>query len=55
MRGSIGRLLVYQDRGGDVWVAYTDFARIARRDHISDREDAFKMASMVIDWITSSR
>jgi uncharacterized protein (DUF302 family) len=48
------RLLVYQDRAGNVWAAYTDFAWIARRHHISDREDAFKMASTVIDSITSS-
>ena len=47
------RLLVYQDAGGDVWAAYTDFDWIARRHHIKDRDDAFKMASSVIQSITS--
>ena len=48
------RLLVYQDSNGDVWAVYTDFDWIARRHHIKDRGDAFKMASMVIQSITSS-
>ena len=48
------RLLVYQDANGDVWTAYTDFDWIARRHRIKDRGDAFKMASMVIQSITSS-
>jgi uncharacterized protein (DUF302 family) len=47
------RLLVYQDANGDVWAAYTDFDWISRRHHIRDREDAFKMASSVIQSITS--
>ena len=47
------RLLVPQDANGDVWAVYTDFDWIARRHHIKDRGDAFKMASMVIQSITS--
>jgi uncharacterized protein (DUF302 family) len=48
------RLLVYQDAEGDVWVAYTDFAWIARRHGITNRDKEFKMASEVIASITST-
>lgn len=48
------RLLVIQDEKGDVWTAYTDFAWIARRHGIVDREQQFRMASAVVDSITSS-
>ena len=48
------RLLVIEDEQGQVWAAYTEFAQIARRNHISDREAQFKMASEVIASITSS-
>jgi len=48
------RLLVAQDENGDVWTYYTDFSWIARRHNIKDRDDAFKMATMVIASITSS-
>ena len=48
------RLLVYQDAAGDVWVAYTDFAWIAHRHGITDRDEAFKKASEVIASITST-
>jgi uncharacterized protein (DUF302 family) len=48
------RLLVIQDEKGDVWTAYTDFAWIAHRHGINDREQQFGMASAVIDSITSS-
>src|SRR5262245_11799355 len=48
------RLLVYQDARGDVWVAYTDFAWIAHRHGITDRDEAFKKASDVIASITST-
>ena len=48
------RVLVYQDAKGDVWVAYTDFAWIARRHGITNREKEFKMASEVISSITST-
>ncbi|WP_036261782.1 DUF302 domain-containing protein [Methylocapsa aurea] len=48
------RLLVTQDAKGRVWAVYTDFAWIARRHHIADRDGAFKMASKVVASITSS-
>jgi uncharacterized protein (DUF302 family) len=48
------RLLVHEDEKGDVWTVYTDFAWIARRHRIADRDDAFKTASGVIASITSS-
>ncbi len=48
------RLLVVQDAKGDVWAVYTDFAWIARRHGIKDREAQFNMASGVIASITSS-
>ena len=48
------RLLVYQDANGQVWVAYTDFAWIARRHGIANRDKEFKMASEVIASITST-
>jgi uncharacterized protein (DUF302 family) len=48
------RLLVIEDKNGQVWTVYNDFGYIARRHHISDRGAAFKMASEVIASITSS-
>jgi uncharacterized protein (DUF302 family) len=48
------RVLVYQDAKGDVWVAYTDFAWIAQRHGITNRDKEFKMASEVIGSITST-
>ena len=48
------RLLVFENEHGEVWLAYTDFAWIARRHGISTREDQFKMATNVIASITSS-
>ncbi len=48
------RLLVFEDDKGQVWTAYTDFAWIARRHGIKDRDAQFKMASSVITSITSS-
>ena len=48
------RLLVFKDENGEVWTAHTDFAWIARRHTIKDRETQFKMASNVIASITSS-
>jgi uncharacterized protein (DUF302 family) len=48
------RLLVQEDEKGQVWASYTDFAWIARRHRITDRDAAFKMASSVIASITSS-
>lgn len=48
------RLLVYQDQTGQVWVEYSDFAYIARRHSIADRDPQFKMASTVIASIASA-
>jgi uncharacterized protein (DUF302 family) len=48
------RLLVYENEKGEVWTAYTDFDWIARRHGIENRNDQFKMASSVINSITSS-
>jgi uncharacterized protein (DUF302 family) len=48
------RLLVSQDADGQVWATYTDFDWIKRRHGITDRDDAFNMASSVIASITSS-
>ena len=48
------RLLVFEDKSGDVWMAYDDFAWIARRHGITDRDEQFKMASNVIASITLS-
>jgi uncharacterized protein (DUF302 family) len=48
------RLLVQEDERGQVWATYTDFAWIAHRHRITNREQAFNMASSVIASITSS-
>ena len=48
------RLLVQQDDNGEVWAYYTDFAWIAHRYGITDREAQFKMASSVVESITST-
>ncbi len=48
------RVLVLQQPDGSVWVAWTDFAWIARRHHITDREPQFAMATSVVESITST-
>ena len=48
------RLLVIEDKNGQVWTVYNDFGYIARRHGIKNRGAAFKMASEVIASITSS-
>lgn len=48
------RLLVRQDADGSVWVAYSDFAWIADRYNIRDRQAQFEMAAAVIGSVTSS-
>jgi uncharacterized protein (DUF302 family) len=48
------RLLVYQDKNGQVWTAYSDFNWIAHRHGIKNRGPQFKMASEVISSIISS-
>ncbi len=48
------RLLVYRDAAGAVWTAYPDFAWIAKRHGVSDREAQFHMAPEVAASIVSS-
>lgn len=48
------RLLVYEDAGGGVKMAYNDFTWVARRHGITDRDPQFQMATMVIESITSA-
>ena len=48
------RVLVLQDEAGTVWAAYTDFAWIAQRHHIGDRQQQFAKASSVVESITST-
>ena len=48
------RLLLTQDDNGDVWAVWTDFDWIARRHNIKNREAQFKMATMVVNSITST-
>jgi len=48
------RLLVFENDKGEVWTAYTDFAWIAQRHGIKDRDAQFKMASSVVTSILSS-
>jgi uncharacterized protein (DUF302 family) len=48
------RLLLSEDESGRVWAVYTDFAWIARRHGISNRDEQFKMASSVVQSITST-
>ena len=48
------RMLVLQDEGGKVWVAYTDFGYIADRYQIRDRGPQFKMAGEVAGSIAGS-
>ena len=48
------RVLVVQDPDGSVWVAWTDFAWIAKRHGIADREQQFAMATSVVQSIAST-
>ena len=48
------RLLVTEDERGDVWAVYTDFAWIANRHAISNRNEQFRTASGVVASITST-
>ena len=48
------RLLLTQDDKGEVWAVWTDFAWIARRHNIRDRDAQFNMATMVVKSITST-
>jgi uncharacterized protein (DUF302 family) len=48
------RVLVLQEADGSVWVTWTDFAWIARRHHIGDRQQQFAMATSVVESITAT-
>ena len=48
------RLLVTEDASGGVWAVYTDFGWIAARHGIKNRDEQFRMASVVIASITAS-
>ena len=48
------RMLVLQDKDGQVWIAYTDFTYVAHRHHITDRDPQFAMATMVSASIASA-
>ncbi|TJW57649.1 MAG: DUF302 domain-containing protein, partial [Mesorhizobium sp.] len=48
------RVVVYQTADGSVYAAYTDFDYIARRHGIQSRTREFKMATEVIQSVTSS-
>jgi uncharacterized protein (DUF302 family) len=48
------RLLVRQDDAGTVWAVYTDFGWIGRRHNITNRDAELKMASAVVESITST-
>ena len=48
------RMLVFEDADGGVWIAYTDFAYIARRHHIDDRNAQFKMAAEVAGSVAAA-
>ncbi|WP_338692292.1 DUF302 domain-containing protein [Bradyrhizobium sp. 26S5] len=48
------RLLLTQDDNGDLWAVWTDFAWIARRHNIRDRDAQFDMATVVVKSITST-
>jgi uncharacterized protein (DUF302 family) len=48
------RMLVFADADGGVWIAYTDFAFIARRHHIQDRDAQLKTAAQVAASIAAA-
>jgi uncharacterized protein (DUF302 family) len=48
------RVLVFQEAGGGVYAAYTDFDWIAKRHGITNRDKEFAMASEVIESVTAS-
>jgi uncharacterized protein (DUF302 family) len=48
------RLLVFQDADGQVKLAYNDFTWVAHRHGITDRDQQFQMATMVIESIISA-
>jgi uncharacterized protein (DUF302 family) len=48
------RVLVYQSEDGGVYASYTDFGWIAKRHGITNRDKEFRMATEVIESVTST-
>lgn len=48
------RILVFQDKAGQVWIAYSDFGWIAHRHGIKNRQAQFKMATGVVASISAA-
>jgi len=48
------RLLFTQDDSGQVWAVWTDFAWVAKRHRITNRDAQFNMATQVVGSITST-
>ena len=48
------RLLLTRDDNGDVWAVWTNFDWIAKRYNIKNRAAQFKMATAVVNSITST-
>ena len=48
------RLLLTRDDNGDIWAVWTDFDWIAKRHNIKNRAAQFKMATAVVNSITST-
>lgn len=48
------RIVVFEKPKGEVFVAYTDFAAIARRNGIDERAEVFRIASGVVASIAGS-
>jgi len=48
------RMLVTQDDDGTVWISWTDFAFVANRYHLTDRDAQIKMATEVAASIASA-
>jgi uncharacterized protein (DUF302 family) len=47
------KVLAWQDKKGDVWVAYNDPAYLAKRHGIKNRDKLFKKMSGVLNKLTS--
>jgi uncharacterized protein (DUF302 family) len=48
------RILVHQDQDGAVWMVYTDWQFVKQRHHITDRDEQFAKATMVVESIMSA-
>lgn len=47
------KALAWKDAGGQVWLAYNDPAYIAKRHHITDRDDVLKKMSYALAAMTA--